>query len=129
MSNTLLNDCHNNTFGTGCQYNVLGYNCYNNTFGNDCSDIKFASDKEATTKYTYYRNNHFGNSCEYIIFTGTETASSSAQVQNYNFAQGLQGTPREYLTVNGVRNRSYETKVARNSTGELKIYCEADLVQ
>lgn len=129
MSNTLLNDCSNNTFGIGCQYNVLGYNCYNNTFGNNCSDIKFASDRKATTKYTYYRNNHFGNSCEYIIFTGTETASSSAQVQNYNFAQGLQGTPNAYLTVDGVRNRSYETKVAKNSAGELKIYCEADLVQ
>lgn len=129
MSNTLLNDCGYNTFGTGCQYNVLGYNCYNNTFGNNCSNIKFASDKEATTKYTYYRNNHFGADCDFIIFTGTGTAGEYAQVQNYNFAQRLQGAPRTYLTVDGVRNRDYETKVAKNSAGELKIYCEADLVQ
>ena len=46
-----------------------------------------------------------------------------------NFAQGLQGAPRAYLTIDGVRNRSYETKVAKNSSGELKIYCEADLIQ
>lgn len=67
--------------------------------------------------------------CKYIVFKGAETSSSNAQVQNYNFAQGLQGTSDVYLTVDGVRNRSYETKVARNSAGELKIYCEADLVQ
>ena len=128
-SNTFGNLCSNNTFGSGCSDITFGNNCYNNTFGPSCSDIKFASDKEATTKYTYYRNNYFGADCGFIIFTGTGTAGEYAQVQNYNFAQRLQGEPRAYLTIDGVRNRSYETKVARNSTGKLKIYCEADLVQ
>ena len=121
--------CYGNTFGFGCFDITFGDNCYNNTFGPGCSNIKFASDKEATTKYTYYRNNHFGADCDFIIFTGTGTAGEYAQVQNYNFAQRLQGAPRTYLTIDGVRNRSYETKVAKNSAGELKIYCEADLVQ
>ena len=79
-------------------------------------------------KHNYYQNNHFGDGCEGIVFTGAETASPSAQVQNYNFAQGLQGTGGEYLTIDGVRNRSFETKVAKNSNGELKVYCEADLI-
>ena len=100
-----------------------------NTFGNNCKYIKFLSDSSESTKYHYYQHNHFGDGCQYILFKGAETASSDAQVQNYNFAQGLQGTSDAYLTVDGVRNRSYETKVARNSAGELKIYCEADLVQ
>ena len=128
-SNTFGNNCYNNTFSHGCSDITFGNSCYNNTFGPGCSNIKFASDKEATTKYTYYRNNHFGADCGFIIFTGTGTAGEYAQVQNYNFAQRLQGAPRAYLTVDGVRNRSYETKVAKNSAGELKIYCEADLVQ
>ena len=127
--NTFGSLCYSNTFGPGCFNITFGDNCYNNTFGTSCSNIKFASDKEATTKYTYYRNNYFGADCDFIIFTGTGTAGEYAQVQNYNFAQRLQGAPRAYLTVDGVRNRSYETKVARNSAGELKIYCEADLVQ
>ena len=63
----------------------------------------------------------------YIIFKGTETASAESQVQNYNFAQGLQGTSSAYLTNDGKRGREYETKVANNSNGALKIYCEADL--
>ena len=125
--NTFGNTCYYNIFGNDCFYNIFGNYCYNNTFGNGCSYIKLASDSSASTKYNYYRQNHFGDGCQYIVFTGKETSSLESQVQNYNFAQGL-GTYRAYLTVNGIRNRAFETKVAQNSNGELKIYCEADLI-
>ena len=130
--------CTRNSFGNGCQYNSFGnyyeHNsvgnyCRYNSFGNRCYYIKFASDSAANTKYTFYQNNHFGDGCWYILFTGAETASSTAQVQNYKFAQGLQGTDSAYLTIDGKRGRAYETKVAKNSSGTLKIYCEADLIQ
>ena len=121
--------CRSNTFGNNCYNNTFGNDCCNNIFGNSCCDIKFASTSSATTKYNYYWHNNFGNGCQYILFKGVETASLSAQVQNYNFAQGLQGTANAYLTIDGVRSRAYETKVAKNSSGELKIYCEADLIQ
>ena len=127
--NTFGSSCYYNTFGGNCYYNTFGYSCRYNSFGNYCKYIKFASDSSASTKYQYYQYNHFGDGCQYIVFTGTETASSSAQVQNYNFAQGLQGTSSAYLTIDGVRSRTYETKVAKNSSEELKIYCEADLIQ
>ena len=128
-SNTFGNDCYSNTFGNSCSSNTFGNSCSSNTFGNDCYSIKLATSNSAITKYNYYRYNHFGDGCQYILFKGAETASSSAQVQNYNFAQGVQGTSRAYLTIDGVRSRAYETKVAKNSSGELKIYCEADLIQ
>ena len=127
--NTLSGWCNNNTLGNNCSYNSFGSDCYYNSFGNNCSYIKFASDSSAETKYEYYQNNHFGDGCKYILFKGAETASDSSQVQNYNFAQGLQGTSSAYLTVDGIRNRAFETKVAQNSNGELKIYCEADLIK
>ena len=137
-SNSFGDSCNSNSFGDGCNYNSFGNGCnynsfgngYNyNSFGNSCNYIKFASSSSATTKYNYYRQNHFGDGCQYILIKGAETASSSAQVQNYNFAQGVQGTSSAYLTIDGVRSRAYETKVAKNSSGELKIYCEADLIQ
>ena len=128
-SNTFGDSCNSNTFGNECYSNTFGNNCYYNSFGNYCNYIKFAISSSATTKHNYYQHNHFGDGCQYILFKGAETASSSAQVQNYNFAQGLQGTSSAYLTVDGVRSRAYETKVAKNSSGELKIYCEADLIQ
>lgn len=127
--NSFGGHCWGNSFGNHCGENSFGDHCWDNSFGNDCVGIKFASDKNATTKYSYYQKNHFGDGCQYILFTGTETASDSAQVQNYNFAQGLQGTKDTYLTIDGVRNRTFETKVAKNSNGDLKIYCEADLIK
>ena len=127
--NSFGNRCGYNSFGSDSSFNSLGYDCYGNSFGNHCQKIKFASNSNsASTKYSFYRQNHFGDGCQCIVFTGAETASSSAQVQNYNFAQGLQGTSSAYLTIDGVRNRSFETKVAKKSNGELKIYCEADLI-
>lgn len=126
FSNIFGDDCHFNTFGNNCFYNSFGNHCYSNTFGNNCNFIKFAFTSSAITKYNYYQNNYFGDGCQYLLFKGAGTESYSTQVQNYNFAQGLQGTISEYLTIDGVRSRAYETKVAKNSSGELKIYCEAD---
>ena len=125
--NSFGGNCSYNSFGGSCVYNSFGSNCFRNSFGNNCSFIKFAGSSSGSSTYSDYRYNHFGDGCQYIVFTGSGDTTSN--VQNYNFAQGLQGTSDAYLTVDGVRNRSYETKVARNSAGELKIYCEADLVQ
>lgn len=127
--NSFGSNCSSNSFGTFCFSNILGDTCCYNSFGNNCSDIKFANNSSASYGHNYYQHNHFGDGCQYILFKDAENASSNAQVQNYTFAQGLQGTLDAYLTIDGVRNRSYETKVAKNSAGELKIYCEADLVQ
>ena len=144
-NNSFVENCYGNTFEDTCSYNTFDYGCggnsfgsssSNNTFGescsynslgNKCNYIKFASDKSSSTKYNKYLNNHFGDGCAYILFTGTETTNDC--VQNYNFAQGLQGTFSAYLNVDGVRGRVFETKVAQNSNGELKIYCEADLIK
>ena len=127
--NSFISYCYCNSFGRGCHDNSFGRDCNNNSFGNSCNYIIFAPSKNATTKYSYYQNNHFGDLCSFILFKGVETASSESQVQNYNFAQGLQGTSSTYITVDGKRNRAYETKVAKNSSGVTKIYCEADLAK
>ena len=119
-SNTFGDYCSSNTFGNSCGSNTFGNNCYYNTFGNRCYSIKFASG--------YCQYNHFGDGCQYILFKGEETASDTQQVQNYNFAQGLQGTMTTDLTINGVRNRNFETKVEKDSNGNLKIFCLADLI-
>ena len=128
-SNSFGNSCNSNSFGNNCYSNSFGNNFYYNSFGNNCGSIMFASDSSASTKYNYYQNNHFGDGCQYIVLKGAGDASFSKLLQNYNFAQGVQGTSSNYLIIDGVRNLSYETKVAKNSSGELKIYCEADLVQ
>ena len=128
-NNSFGDNCNTNSFGSNCGGNNFGISCTGSRFGSNCNYIIFASDRSSSTKYEYYRNNQFGDGCNYIVFTGAGKASSYDQVQNYNFAQGLQGTYSAYLIVDGVRGRVFETKVALNSNGELKIYCEADLIQ
>ena len=150
-NNTFGERCTGNTFGIDCwdnifgnyitlnifgdyfYMNVLGSMYVSNTFGEYCSHIYFASNTTATsTKYDGYQGNHFGDNCEYICFKGEDTLTDGTGsvrfIQNYNFAQGLCGTSDGFLTINGVRNRDFETKVAKNSLGELKTYCEADLI-
>ena len=137
-SNSFGNNCYSNSFGSNFSLNSFGNSCNSNSFGNYCTFnsfgnwccfIKFASDSSASTKYNYYQNNHFGDGCQYIVLKGAGDSSYSKPLQNYNLAQGVQGTSSNYLNIDGVRNLSYETKVAKNSSGELKIYCEADLIQ
>ena len=125
----LWRECSSNYFGNNCNNVEIGNNCSNTSFGNGCRYVKFAGTSSSITTYAYYQNNHFGVGCKYIYFSGAETASEESQVQNYNFAQGLQGASNAFLSIDGKRGRAYETKVAKNSNGELKIYCEADSIQ
>ena len=127
--NTFRNSCWYNILGSVCSNNILGSDCFYNTFGEACSyntlgsscwQIKFASDKSASTKYNYYKNNHFGDGCQYILFKGIGTDTPSDQVQNYNFSQGLKGTSSSYLIIDGKRNRAYETYISRDTDGTIK---------
>ena len=120
--NTFRNSCYNNIFGNDCYYNTFGNDCESNTLGNACQQIKFASDKHATTKYNYYRYNHFGDGCQHILFKGAATASPSAQVQNYNFSQGINCGNTSYKYIDAERGLSYETRVLEPgaTTAEIK---------
>ena len=133
--NTFGENCYRNSFGENCDRNSFGENCYRNSFGahcdynsvgNCCDYIIFAVDSSASTKYEYYRRNHFGDGCQYILFAGKDPSAAYQQVQNYNFAQGLQGTESAYLTIDGVRNRAYETYISRDTDGTIKESVIAD---
>ena len=131
-NNIFGNDCDNNAFGDYCSDNSVGNTCSNNTFGghcsysafgNKCQYIKFASASSASaTKYNYYRYNHFGDGCQYILFKGAATASPSAQVQNYNFSQGINCGNTSYKYIDAERGLSYETRVLEPgaTTAEIK---------
>ena len=120
-SNKFGSTCYSNTFGNRCQYNIFGNDCQYNTFENGCSYIKFTENSiSESPKYSFYQNNHFENGCQFIIFTGKYTASPNLQVQNYKFAQGLQGTSNKYLTIDGERNRAYETYISKDTNDKVK---------
>ena len=84
-----------------------------------------------TTKYyNYYQYNHFGDGCKCILFKRDDASSNF--VQNYNFAQGLQGTSAIYLSMIGATNRPYDTYISKSSgTGDTNVYgyCLADIAK
>lgn len=119
----------NNIIGIECSDIYLGDHCNHNNFGNNCKCIRFVTTNTDTVKANYFRYNKIDSGVQYVNFYNADTASATNQVQNYHIVTGVSGTSSSYINIPATRNLSYETKVAKNSAGELKIYCEADLVQ
>lgn len=61
---------------------------------------------------------------DFVILSNSQTASYNQQVKNYHLTQGLSSQ-----TIAVERNRSYETTVAVDSSGNIKQFCIADLAQ
>ena len=130
-SNSFGNSCNSNSFGNGCRYNNFGNNCNSNSFGNDCYSNSFrlnASKTAVLLNYCYY--NHFDDGCIYNVIWNSVQPTDSNKLQNINVIRGVSGTYSAYNFINIVdKNTAYEIKVAKNSSGAIKIYCEADLIK
>ena len=109
-----------NTFGNYCEHSTFGEYCANNTFNNDCSCITLGDYCAAIILAAKSQYSIFGNQCQYL--------NISSAIKGYRFANLTCGSSSTPLEIAGISNRAFETKVALNSDGELKIYCEADLV-
>ena len=76
-----------------------------------------------------------GPTVDKLAHIGNNTYNEESSIQNLIISQGLSSTKKDdndYFELElipiTVFNQDYEIKVARNSKGELKIYCEADLI-
>lgn len=141
--NTFGNECNNNTFGNYCYYNSFGNECRYNTFGNSCNTNGFYG----ISSYVY--NEEFdryigdgeyilsnvqyvvlGEGCQYLLFHTSDnnvkniTVTNGVKSHNTNSDDYRLPLPIEIP----VTNNEYELKIACNSSGNIKIYCEADLI-
>ena len=126
--NTFGNDCQSNIFGEICQNNIFGNYCQNNSFGNRCSSNIFATDTSGKTTASYFRYNKLEDGVSWCILSNSETASDTQSVKNYYIKSSIFGTYSNKRVIEVTRNLPYDITVALNSKGELKIYCEADLI-
>ena len=118
FNNSFSFDYYNNTFGNNCYRNklILGFGCHSNTFGNYCYENNFEG--------IFLRNNYLSNGCNNIIFYAQ--TDEAKYIQNLVIAKNINN---EEITISdSLLNANYEIKVAKNSAGEIKIYCEADLI-
>ena len=128
--NTFGNNCSDNSFGNNCNDNSFGNYCYYNSFGNSCNYNSFRNSASTTSTLKDYCNyNHFDDGCSYNVIWNSDTTSSSIKLKNVNINRGVSSTGSSFNTINiDVLNQDYEIQVAKNSNGEIKIYCEADLI-
>ena len=131
LNNTLNDNCACNSFGNNCAYNSFGNNCSNNSFGNNCDYNSFRMNSSNDSEVrSYCRNNIIENGVSYVILYNTSTVSDSYKLQNVTVCKGMSGTSTSYNNVEiPSLNAEYQIKVAKNSKGDIKVYCEADLIQ
>ena len=134
-NNTFGNACAYNTFGSDCSHNVLGSYFCDNTFGSSSRYNTFAwkrSADDTSTTLKYMMNCYFPDGYSYneLIHYKSSNDASAMALQNVHFGRGLHGTENSMntITIESQTSADYETKVAKNSAGEIKIYCEADLI-
>lgn len=122
--NTFGNDCGNNTFGNYCTDSTFGNSCQNNTFGNSCGSNTFGNSclrntfgnnaekcsvgdgvQNITVSKDFMRYVIIENGNQKITITSNKTTSSSAYLQNFLIALGV--------------NNSNNTKtISHNSVGD-----------
>lgn len=128
--NSFSNNCRGNSFANECRDNSFRYSCSNNSFGNYCCYNSFRLSASTTgTLIDYCSYNHFDDGCSYNVIWNDVQPTLSNKLQNINVSRGVSGTYSAYNFINIVdKNAAYEIKVAKNSSGVIKVYCEADLI-
>ena len=128
--NSFNNSCCDNNFGNFCQFNSFGSYCQYNIFGNYCSYNTFRlSPSNTATLLNYCQSNHFDDGCSYNVIWNAVQLTTYNRLQNINVVRGVSATSGSNFINIVDTNAAYEIKVAKNSSGDIKIYCEADLIK
>ena len=134
-SNTFGDNCYSNTFGDGCYSNTFKDGCYSNTFEDDCAfntfgdgcdSNTFGDDCNSNTFGIGCYSNTFGDGCYYNTF-GDDCNSNTintAHTRNYHILNNISNT--QLVTT---ANNNHVTYIGKNSSGVLKTWVPADLVQ
>ena len=132
-SNSFGNDCSSNSFGNDCNYNSFGNNCNSNSFGNNCNSNSFGNSTEVDFQCDFIQYMDVGNGVKFVVIAYDEQAtkpSANAPLKNITIKSGVAGTEEDKILLNRLPlNLDYEWTIAKNSSGVVKQYCEADLIK
>lgn len=127
--------CHSWTCGNGCNSWTCGNGCYSWTCGNDCSfwtcgnyvnDVNIPQDN-----VSYF---HLASGTSYVNIRSNGTPTGSTPLQNFEVKGGIAGDSDSSRvdivipTTDFPLGAQYTWTIAKNSKGEIKQYCEADLL-
>lgn len=121
-----LSNSNYNHFGAGCFRIKSNVPMNHNDFGPYCHDINCGNYQLKTTRM--FNFNIFQGNIKYVNITATK-AHSKGYLQNVMVCQGVCGRADDYLNIVIPQiNQDYQIKVGNNSKGDLRIYCEVDLL-
>lgn len=150
FANIIKENCYNMVFGNSSylvinsdcntlylqrvSYSTIGNNCnnisifstmFNCKISNNCNNIVF---QRTATGELVCTNIIIESGCQYlkINFEGISSSISKGANIISSYIRGISTSP---IDINISCNHPYETKTGLNSSGELKQWCEADLVQ
>ena len=123
-------ECNSNSFGNGCISNSLGSESHSNSIGDYCSTNSFGNEFISNSIGDYCSTNSFGNDCNSNSF-GNDCNYIEIN-ENVKFAtvqSGTKGTGDTALAIAFEASKEYPQYAGFNSSGVLKIWTPADLVE
>ena len=122
ICNAFDSECNGNNFGQYFMYNKIGAHCLYNNFDAYCGNSIFDEGFSA---------NNVGAYCILTTIIGDDDENGAGgPIMNYRIGSYMATLDGEdtRTTIHLKRGVEHEMKVAKNSSGEIKIYCEADLI-
>ena len=119
------NECHSWSCGNDCYSWSCRNNCHSWSCGNEVSGTKVLQD--------YITHFYLDNGVSNITIKSSGTPTEGQPLKNFAVKSGVMGTDSAKLaividTVNFPLGSDYQWTISKNSKGEIKQYCEADLI-
>ena len=131
---TCGNDCHSWTCGNYCSYWTCGNYCHSWTCGNGCHSWTCGNEVQNTQIpqdcVSYF---HLDSGVSYVTIKSSGTPTMNAPLKNFKVKAGIKGAFDNKLAIvidatSFPLGSDYEWTIAKNSSGAVKQYCEADLI-
>ena len=128
------NYCNYWTCGNNCYSWTCGNYSYSWTCGNDCSSWTCGDnvhDTQILQDFVSYF--HLDSGVSYVKIKSSGTPTRSTPLQNFKVKAGIKGAFNNKLAIvidatSFPLGSDYEWTIAKNSSGAIKQYCEADLI-
>jgi hypothetical protein len=132
---TCGNDCYSWTCGNNCYYWTCGNGCSSWTCGNDCYYWTCGNEVQNTKiLQDYVSYFHLDSGVSNVTIQSSGTPTSGTPLKNFIVKAGVKGasyTAKLAIVIDASSfplNSDYEWTIAKNSSGAIKQYCEADLI-
>ena len=132
---TCGNDCLSWTCGNNCLSWTCGNNCSFWTCGNYCNSWTCGNEVQGTKvlqdNVSYF---HLDDGVSYVTIKSSGTPTMNAPLKNFKVKAGIKGASlnnKLAIVIDATSfplGSNYEWTIAKNSSGAVKQYCEADLI-